>query len=141
LLPISLLALVAAGFQMTRHRRFGRSRDLTNEWISNGAVLLAFVVLIVWEKWLALPARPVRGAAFIIVGAMCFASSLADRRRRVWMAASTALVPFGIALPLCSPRQVAIVGGAAVIAAGVVAAGILAGQLRAEGGDGERAAD
>jgi hypothetical protein len=134
LLPLGLLGLVAAGFQTSRHRRLGRARALTHEWVATGAVALAFAVLIAWEKWLGLPAKPVRGAALIIAGAMCFVLSLSGRHRRAWMAATAALVPFGIALPLCSPRQVAGAGGIAVIVAGAVAAAIMAGQLRAEGG-------
>jgi hypothetical protein len=141
LIPLVLLAVVAAGFQASRHRRLGRGRALTNEWISVGAVALAFAVLIGWEKWLGLPAMAVRGAGFILAGAMCFVLALTSRQRRVAIAATAALVPFGIALPLCSPRQVVMVGGAAVMVAGLVGAGILAGQLRAERGERERAAD
>jgi hypothetical protein len=141
LLPLGLLAVVAAGFHTSRHRRLGRGRALTNEWVSTGALALAFAVLILWEKWLGLPARPVRGAAFLIAGAMCFLVSLTGRQHRVLLAATAALVPFGLALPLCSDQQVAIVGGVAVIVAGGLAAGILAAQLRAERGERERATD
>ena len=56
-------------------------------------------------------------------------------------AVTAALVPFGVALPLCSPQQVAMAGGSAVVVAGVVGAGILASQLRAEGADRGRVAD
>jgi hypothetical protein len=109
--------------------------------VTNGIVVLAFAVLILWEKWLRLPALPVRGAAFVVAGAMCLVLALTSRQRRVYAAATVALVPFGLALPLCSPQQVAMIGGCAMIAAGVVAAAIMAGQLRAERRDRERAAD
>jgi hypothetical protein len=136
-----LLALVAAGMQVLRHRRLGRSRDRTMDWMATGVVALAFAVLILWEKWLGLPARPVRGASLVIAGAMCVVLSLSSRQRRVYLAGAASLVPFGIALPLCSPQQVALVGGGAMVVAGVVATGILAGQLLADRRDRERAAD
>jgi len=141
LLPLGLLAIVAAGVQASRRRRLGRNRSQTNDWISSAAVAIAFALLILWEKWLGLPARPVRGAAFIIFGAMCLVLSLSGRQRRVYLAATTTLVPFGIALPFCSPQQVAFVGGVAVVMGGVVAASILAWQLRSERGNRERATD
>ena len=111
---------------------------MKKEWISAGIIALAFTLLIVWEKWLRLPAMTVRGAGFIIAGAMCFVLSLSGRQRRVGIAAAVAMVPFGIALPLCSQQQVAVAGGIAVIVSGIVAAGILAGQLRAERSNRER---
>jgi hypothetical protein len=141
LIPLGLLALVVVGVQASQYRRVGRSRNLTYEWTSCGVAVLAFAVLILWEKWLGLPARTVRGAAFIIAGAMCFVVSLSSRQRRASMAVTVALVPFGIALPLCSQQQVALVGGIAVTVAGIVAAAILAGQLRAEGRVRERVAN
>jgi hypothetical protein len=102
------------------------------EWIESGVVTAAFALLILWEKWLKLPAMPVRGAALIILGTMCLVLALVNRQRRVGIAASVALIPFGIAAPLCSQQQVALVGGMAVMVFGAVAAGILAGQLRSE---------
>jgi hypothetical protein len=132
LAPLVLHALIALGFEVAQYRRDGGSRHLTYEWISSGVVALGFALLILWEKWLKLPAMPVRGAAFIIAGIMCFVISLSSRQRRVAVAATMALVPFGIALPLCTQQQVTIVGGIAVSVAGIAAAGILAGQLREE---------
>jgi hypothetical protein len=130
LVPLGVLALLAVALQVVRYRRAGPSRSLRHEWLATGLAALAFAVLILWEKWLSLPAVPVRGAAFIIAGIICLAVAAANRQRRVSLAATVALVPFGISLPLCSPQQVALIGGIAVAAAGVVAAGILAGQLQ-----------
>jgi hypothetical protein len=133
LVPLLLLALVRVGFQVTQYRRVGGNRKVRLDWLSSGVVAVAFPLLILGEKWRELPAQPVRGAAFLIAGMRCFVISLVSRQRRVGRAASVALVPLGIALPLCSPQQqVALVGGMAVTVAGIVAAGILAGQLRAE---------
>lgn len=141
LVPLVLLACLAAAFQVSQYRRAGRSRYQTQEWVVAGVCALAFAVLILWEKVLALPAMPVRGAAFIIAGAMCLLLALSSRQRRAGIAATVALVPYGIALPLCSEQQRALVGGVAVIVAGIVAAAILAVQLRAEGNAHERATD
>jgi hypothetical protein len=130
MVPLGLLALVAVGLQMAQYQRVGKSRTLRHEWIAARLAVLAFALLILWEKWLSLPARPVRGAAFIIAGTMCLVIAAANRQRRASLAVTVALVPFGISLPLCSQQQVALIGGIAVAAAGIVAAGILAGQLR-----------
>jgi hypothetical protein len=131
LVPLGLLAVVAAGIQLIRYPRDGKRRSARHEWVATGLVALAFALLIVWEKWLSLPAMPVRGAAFILAGVLCLVTAVTNRQQRVGLAAAVALVPFGISLPLCSPQQVALVGGVALAVAGVVAAGILAGQLRA----------
>jgi len=139
LIPLGLFALVVAGVQTSQYRRDGQTRHLQSEWIITGIAVLAFAGLILWEKWLKLPAMPVRGAAFIIAGAMCLAVALSSRQRRVYLALTVALVPFGIAVPLCSPQQRALVGGVAVMVAGIVTAAIMAGQLRAERRDRERA--
>lgn len=130
LLPLVLFALVAASFQVFRYQKAAKSRALKQEWFTTGLVALGFALVILWEKWLSLPAMPVRGAAFIIAGVMCLVIAATNRQRRVGMAATVALVPFGISLPLCSQQGVALVGGIAVAVAGMVAAGILAGQLR-----------
>jgi hypothetical protein len=130
LVPLGILALVAVGFQVGQYHRGGKSRAVRHEWIATGLAALAFAVLILWEKWLALPAMAVRGAAFIIAGGLCLAIAVTNRQRRVGLAPAVALVPFGISLPLCTQQQVALIGGIAVAVAGIVAAGILAGQLR-----------
>jgi hypothetical protein len=131
LVPLGLLTLVAGGVQVAQYQRGGKSRTVRQEALATGLAALAFALVILWEKRLSLPAMPVRGAAFIIAGVLCLAVAATSRQRRVSLAATVALVPFGVSLPLCTPQQVAVVGGVAVAAAGVVAAGILAGQLRA----------
>ena len=105
-----------------------------------GIAVVAGTLLLLWQKWLELPAKPVYGAACIATGLVFFGISLVSRRRRVFMAVFVALVPFGIALPLCSGQQsVYVVGGIMEIVVGAVAAGIMAGQLRAERSIRERA--
>jgi hypothetical protein len=47
----------------------------------------------------------------------------------MYLAATVALVPYGIVVPLCSPRERLIYGGCAVMLAGLVAAAIQASQL------------
>jgi hypothetical protein len=126
LVPLGLLALVA----VAHSQRTGKTRPFRQESFVTGLTALAFALVILWERWFALPAKPVRGAALIVAGVLCLAMAVTNRQRRVSLAATVALVPFGASLPLFSPQQVALVGGIAVAAAGVVAAGILAGQLR-----------
>ena len=130
LAPLGILALVAVGFAAVQYQRAGKSRSRRHESIATALTALAFGLLILWEKWFSLPAMPVRGAAFIIAGVLCLGIAATNRQRRVSLAATVALIPFGISLPLCSPQQVALIGGIAVAAAGIVAAGILAAQLR-----------
>jgi hypothetical protein len=137
--PALLLALIYVGFQVAQYRREGGSRYLKQEWIASAVTVLAFAGLIAWEKWLGLPSRPVRGAAIIFCGAMLLVLAFSSRQRRVYVAAPIVLIPFGIAVPLCSTEQIPIVGGVTVIAAGLVAAAILALQLRADGSQRERA--
>lgn len=129
LVPLGLLAVVAAVFQANQYQHVGTHRQLRRESLTVCLFAIAFVVLIAWEKWLSLPAMAVRGAAFIIAGFLCIVVAATNRHQRVGLAAGVALVPFGIVLPLCSPQQVALVGGFAVAVAGIVAA-ILAEQLR-----------
>jgi hypothetical protein len=131
LVPLGLLFLVAVVFRMWQYQQDGKARPAKHELLTAGLAALGFALLIVWEKWLSLPAMPVRGAAFIIAGVLCLVMALTDRQRLAGIAAAVALVPFGICLPLCSPQQVAVVGGIAVAVAGAVAVGIMAGQLRA----------
>ncbi len=132
LIPLLLLALTAGGYQMAQYRRAASKRQQRHEWVAAGLVAAGFGLLLVWERGLGLPARPVRGAGFIFAGVLCLILALSSRQRRVALAATVALVPFGLVLPLCSPQQVAVAGGGAVALAGAVAAAVLALQLRAE---------
>jgi hypothetical protein len=130
LAPLGLLALVAVSFLVIQYQQAGKSRTLRHESVATALAVLGFALLILWEKWLSLPAMPVRGAAFIIAGVLCLVIAVTNRQRRASLAVTVALVPFGISLPLCSQQQVALIGGIAVAAAGIVVAGILAAQLR-----------
>jgi len=97
------------------------------------ALAAGFAVLILWERWLGLPTAVVRGAGMFFVGVMCIPIALSSRNRRLALAATVSLAPYGLALPLLSHDQRAVVGGAAVVVAGLAAAAIMAWQLRAEG--------
>jgi hypothetical protein len=131
-LPLIVLTLVIVGLQISQYRYSGHGSFLKQQWIEGAVAVLAFAVLILWEKWLGLPYRPVRGAAVFIAGAMLFVMSLSSRHRRAALGSAVALIPFGLVVPLCSQQQIITVGGGAVMLAGIVGAGILAAQLRAD---------
>jgi hypothetical protein len=131
-LPCILLALVAAGRSVLQYRRhLGGHQERKVELIATVIFIVAIACLIVWEGTLGLPKGAVRGAAFFLAGAMCIVLACTSRARRAYFA-GVALIPFALALPLCTTQQIVLVGGFAMMAAGVIAATIMAGQLRAD---------
>ncbi len=131
LLPCLLLALVAACRSvMQRRRHSGGRQERKVELIATLLFTVAMAGLITWETTLGLPKGAVRGAAFSLAGVMFIMMGLTSPARRSYFA-GVALIPFGLALPLCTNQQIALVGGFAMMAAGVIAGGIMAGQLRA----------
>src|SRR5207249_2257395 len=122
-------------------RQSEERRHHTRELVTCLIAAAAMAGLILWERQLGLPRDAVRGAAFAMAGVASLVGALSGRARRVYAAGAVALIPLGLALPLCRGPQVALAGGVAMMAAGLCAAGIMAWQLRAEEGGRERAAD
>jgi hypothetical protein len=141
LLPALGVFLVAVVRAARRSRVLTERRERVFATVSVLVAAAGLAVLIVWEKKLGLPSRAVRGAGLALLGVMLVPLALSSRGRRSLLAGAAALIPFGLALPLCSAAQVVVVGGLAMMLAGLLAGAIQAGQLRAEGRGHERPAD
>ena len=119
-----------------RTRQSGRGAASRREYrfaaVSVLVLAAGMAALIVWEKTLGLPYRAVRGAGLALAGVMLIPLALTSRARRSALAGAAALIPFGLVAPLCSPTQLAVVGGFATMLAGLLAAAIQAWQLRTD---------
>jgi hypothetical protein len=126
--------LLAGGTRWARQSRGGavNRRERTFAAVSVLVVAAGMAGLIIWEKALGLPSRAVRGAGLSLVGVMLIPLALSSRARRSALAGAVALIPFGLIAPLCSPTQLAVAGGFAVMLAGLVGAGIQAWQLHSD---------
>jgi hypothetical protein len=141
LLPCLLLAVIAVGRSLFQYRRSAGRRERKFDLWMTVLFLLAVAVLMTWERTLGLPRLAVRGAAFFIAGVMSLAVSFTSPARRAYCAGAVALIPFSLALPLCTELQIALAGGCAMMVAGLVAGGIMAWQLRGQGRGYERSTD
>jgi hypothetical protein len=130
LVPLVLLAVVAG------IRQLGKSEPATRreKVFSRASTLAVGAGLLIYFLW-ARQFGVVRGApgsvACLFLGIMCLVLALSSPARRVYLAGTASLTPFGLVIPLCHDQQTVIaVGGLAVMVAGLAAAAILAGQLR-----------
>jgi len=87
-------------------------------------------VFLEWARSTGQPAGIAGGCATAMGGALCAVLASTSPGRLYWSAAAVDLIANGLVYPLCSPPQLAIVGGVGMAASGVAAAAIQASQLR-----------
>lgn len=134
LAPLLLVLLVVAiRWSMRRINLESKRPKRAAEVLAGLVVAGALPALVLWERSLGLPAGVARGAGCFMLGVMCVPFALSARSRRVGLAVTASLAPYGLALPLLPRDQWSVAGGVAVAIAGLMAAAIQAWQLRAEG--------
>jgi hypothetical protein len=134
------MAVVAAalGLRYRFRKSTGRSALRRREYdLALGAGLLYGVlagVFLGWAKSAEQPTGVTGGVATAMAGGLCAVLAATSPGRRYWSAAAVVLLAYGLVQPLCSPRQLAVAGGAAMVVSGLLAAAIQAGQLRRANG-------
>jgi hypothetical protein len=126
------LAAVALRF---RYRRFsGRSPVRRKEYdLGLMAGLLCALTAggyLAYARHLGQPTHVTGGLAVAMSGALCAVLGATSPGRRSCFVAAAVLFAYGLVIPVCTPRQVIIAGGAAVAVAGLGAAAIQVWQLR-----------
>jgi hypothetical protein len=130
LLPLLLLALIAGARQLAKAEPTSR-REMRFGTVSTLAVCAGLAVYSLWARRFGLVQGPPGAVACFFLGIMCLLLALSAPARRIYLAGTVSLMPFGLAMPLCANQQaVAAVGGLAVVLAGLTAATILAWQMR-----------
>jgi hypothetical protein len=133
-MPGQALVLAVVGLRYRFRKSTGRSPVRRREYdLVLGAGLLYGVlarVFLAWAKSLGQPTGMTRGVATAMAGGLCAVLAATSPGRRYWSAAAVVLIAYGLVHPLCSPRQLAVAGGAAMMVAGLLTAAIQAGQLR-----------
>jgi hypothetical protein len=128
------VVVAAVGLRYRFRRSTGRSPVRRREYdLAFGAGLLYGVLAVVflwWAKSLGQPTRMMGGVATAMAGGLCAVLAATSPGRRYWSAAAVVLIAYGLVQPLCSPRQIAVAGGAAMVVSGLLTAAIQAGQLR-----------
>jgi hypothetical protein len=107
----------------------GRYREYRIAWAYSLLMGVGMLGYIFWGMSRGFSPFVLAGAAEFFFGMACAGLALTSPGRRMYLAATVALVPYGIVVPLCSPRERLIYGGCAVMLAGLVAAAIQASQL------------
>lgn len=131
LLPI----VVAAGVLRYRYRRSsGRSPVRRREYDLGLATGVLFALLaggyLVWARRIGQPTGLTGGLAVAMTGGLCAVLGATSPGRRSSYAAAVVLIAYGLIIPLSTPRQIVIAGGAAMALTGLGASAILALQLR-----------
>lgn len=131
-----ILATVALRFRYRRSS--GRSPVRRKEYdLGLTAGLLCALIAggyLAWARHLGQPIQVTGGLAVAMTGGLCAVLGATGPGRRSCFAAAAVLFAYGLVIPLCTPRQVVIAGGAALAAAGLGVAAIQALQLRGLGG-------
>ena len=96
------------------------------------ALLFALIVggFLAWAQRLGQPIQMAGGLAVAMTGGLCAVLGATGPGRRSCFAAAVVLFAYGLVIPICTPRQVIIGGGAAMAAVGVGTAAIQTWQLR-----------
>jgi hypothetical protein len=138
---LPLLGVVAAlGVLRYRYRRrSGRSQVRRREYDLGlvAGTLLALLAggFLAWARRLGQPTEVMGGLAVAMAGGLCVVLGATGPGRRSCFVAAAVLLAYGLVIPFCTPQQVVIGGGAAVMAVGLGAAAVQAWQLkRIDGG-------
>jgi len=133
-LPVLGVVVFAASLRYRFRRSTGRSTARRLEYdLGLGAAMICSLlasVFLLWARRTGAPILMIGGAAVSMIGGLCAVLALTSPGRRYWLASAIVLIAFGLVLPFCSPRQVAVVAGASLAICGLATAAIQAGQLR-----------
>jgi hypothetical protein len=128
------VVMAVVGLRYRFRRSTGRSPVRRLEYdLSLSAGLLYGVltgVFLAWAESSGQPTGMTVGLASAMCGGLCAVLAATSPGRRYWSAAAVVLIAYGLVHPLCSPRQLDVAEGAAMVASGLLTAAIQAGQLR-----------
>ena len=133
-MPALGMVVAAVGLRYRFRRSTGRSPVRRREYdLAFGAYLLYGVLTDVFLAWAASSGQPTRimeGFATAMGGALFAVLAATSPGRRYWSAAAVVFIASGLVQPHCSPRQLDVTAGAALVVLGLLTAAIQAGQLR-----------
>jgi len=103
-----------------------------------GTVVAVVLIVLVeayfaWGKSLGIPVRLVGAIGLFFVGVALIPWALSKRGRLHGLGAAIPLMLFGVAVPVCTARQVVVGAGMAIAVAGLAVAAIQSWQLRRSG--------
>jgi hypothetical protein len=128
------LIMAMVGLRYRFRRSSGRSPVRRREYdLALGAGLLYGLLagfFVAWAKRSGQPTGMTGAVATAMAGGLCAVLAATSPGRRYWSAPAMVLIAYGLAYPLCSPRQLVVAGGAALVVSGLLTAAIQAGQLR-----------